>query len=327
MSQTKKRIAVFFTGGTISMRHDPQTNSTMPLLSGEDILDLMPGIRELAELEVIDFGRIPGTHMSLLLMMELAFQIRQTLAGDQIDGVVVTHGTDTLEETAYLVDLVIASEKPVVFVGAMYSSSDLEWDGPSNLSAAICVAASDASSGLGTLVVMNGQVLAASEATKAHTDSLDAFESPNHGALGTVNDLRVTIKRRTQPHLHLNPAEAVEPVWLVKVTIGCDSTLIDACVEHGAKGIVIEALGSGNVPPGCIPGITRAINSNIPVVAVSRCFRGRVEGRYDYPGGGAQLRQLGVIFAEFLSGQKARIKLSLALGAAKSLRDIQEIFA
>jgi L-asparaginase len=322
----KRRIAVYFTGGTISMRHDPQTNSTVPMLSGEDILNFMPGIRELADVQVIDFGCIPGTHMTLPLMMELAGQIRKTLAGNQIDGVVVTHGTDTLEETAYLVDLVVASEKPVVFVGAMYSSSELEWDGHSNLSAAICVAAAPAASGLGTLVVMNGQVLAASEATKAHTESLEAFESPNHGALGTVNDLQVTVRRRPPPHLHLAPAAAVEPVWLVKVAIGYDSTLINACVDHGAKGIVIEALGCGNVPPECVPGVKRAINSNIPVVMASRCFRGRVAGRYNYVGGGAHLRELGVMFAEFLSGQKARIKLSLALGVAKSPGDIREIF-
>lgn len=322
----KRRIAVYFTGGTISMRLDPQIRSTRPLLSGKDLLDLMPGIRDLAEIEIIDFGCIPGTHMTLPLMMELAGQIRRTLAGDHIDGVVVTHGTDTLEETAYLVDLVVSSEKPVVFVGAMYSSSEPDWDGDSNLNAALRVAAAPASRGLGVLVVMHGEVFAASEATKAHTESLAAFESPDFGLLGTVDDGHVTIRRRPQPHLHLAPAVAVEPVWLVKVTIGCDSTLIDACVEHGAQGIVLEALGSGNVPPDCVPGITRAINSNIPVVMTSRCFRGRVTGRYDYRGGGAQLRELGVMVAEFLSGQKARIKLSLALGVAKSPRELREIF-
>ncbi len=322
----KRRIAVYFTGGTIAMRHDLQTNATVPMLSGEDILNFMPGIRELADVQVIDFGCIPGTHMTLSLMMELADQIRKTLAGNRIDGVVVTHGTDTLEETAYLVDLVVASEKPIVFVGAMHNSSELEWDGPANLSAAICVAAAPAASGLGTLVVMNGQVLAASEATKAHTESLDAFESPNHGALGTVNDLHVTIRRRPRPHLHLASAAAVESVWLIKVAIGYDSTLINACVDHGAKGIVIEALGCGNVPPACVPGIERAISANIPVVVTSRCFRGRVAGRYNYVGGGAHLRELGVMFAGFLSGQKARIKLSLALGVAKSPGDLREIF-
>lgn len=322
----KRRIAVYFTGGTISMRHNPQTLSTQPLLSGQDLLDLMPGIRDLAEIEIIDFGCIPGTHMTLPLMIELASQIRRTLAGNHIDGVVVTHGTDTLEETAYLVNLIVSSEKPIVFVGAMHSSSEPDWDGHSNLNAALRVAAAPASNGLGVLVVMHDEVFAASEVTKAHTESLAAFESPDFGPLGTVDDRHVTILRRPRPHLHLAPAVAVEPVWLVKVTIGCDSTLIDACIEHDAQGIVIEALGSGNVPPHCVPGITRAINSNIPVVMTSRCFRGRVTGRYDYLGGGAQLRELGVMVAEFLSGQKARIKLSLALGVTKSPRELREIF-
>lgn len=322
----KRRIAVFFTGGTISMRHEPQTNSLRPLLNGQDILDLMPGIRALADLAVIDFGCIPGTHMTLPLMLKLAGQIRQSLAQQQIDGVVVTHGTDTLEETAYLVDLVVDSEKPVVFVGAMYSNSEPLWDGHTNLSAAIRVAAAPVSRGMGTLVVMNGQILAASDATKAQTESREAFESPNYGPLGTVDDSDVTFQRRPPPQIHFAQTKPVEPVWLVNVTIGCDSTLINACVERGARGIVIEALGSGNVPPDCVSGIARAINSKIPVVMVSRCFRGRVTGHYDYPGGGAQLRRLGVLIAEFLSGQKARIKLSLALGVAKSTRDLQEIF-
>lgn len=308
------------------MRLDPQTNSTAPLLSGEDILNLMPEISGLAEIEVIDFGCIPGTHMTLPLMMELAGQIRQTLLRNQIDGVVVTHGTDTLEETAYLVDLVVASEKPIVFVGAMYSSSESDWDGPSNLKDAICVAAATQAKGLGTLVVMNGQALAAREATKSHTESREAFESPNHGPLGTISDSHLTIGRRPQPHFHLTPAAAVEPVWLIEIGVGYDSALIDACLAQGAKGIVIEALGCGNVPPACVPGITRAIERNIPVVVTSRCFRGRISARYDYAGGGAHLRQLGVLFAEFLNGQKARIKLSLALGVAQSQSEMREIF-
>lgn len=308
------------------MRHEPRTNSIRPLLSGNDILDLMPGIRWLAEIEVIDFGCIPGTHMTFPLMLELAGRIRRTLSENQIDGVVVTHGTDTLEETAYLVDLVVDSDKPVVFAGAMYSSSEPEWDGHLNLGAAIRVAAAPAARGLGTLVVMHGQVLAASDATKAHTESVEAFESPNYGPLGTVNDSEVTILRRPPAHLHFDTTVAVEPVWLVKMTIACDATLINACVEHGARGIVIEALGSGNVTPDCVSGIARAINSKIPVVMVSRCFRGRAAGRYDYQGGGAQLRRLGVMVAEFLSGQKARIKLSLALSVARSTRELQEIF-
>jgi L-asparaginase len=322
----KRRVAIYFTGGTISMRRDPETRSTAPTLSGEDLLDFIPGVREAADVEAVDFGRIPGTHMTLPLMMELAARVRATLAESRVDGVVVTHGTDTLEETAYLVDLVVESDKPVVFVGAMYSSSEPGWDGASNLTDAARVASSVEARGLGTLVVMGGQVLAAGEATKADAESLEAFESPHDGPLGSVDGSRVDIRRRPQRRSHIDAAAAVEPVWLIKTAVGYDSTLIDACVEKGARGIGIEALGCGNVPPGCVPGIERALGSNVPVAMASRCFRGRVDGRYDYVGGGAQLRELGVMSAGSLNGQKARIKLSLALGAAKDPRHLLELF-
>jgi L-asparaginase len=322
----KKRIAVYFTGGTIAMTGDPSANPVTPMLSGEELLKSVPVIRELSDVHVIDFGCIPGTHMSLPLMMRLAGEIRETLADDKIDGVVVTHGTDTLEETAYLVDLVVASQKPIAFVGAMNSRYTDDWDGYANLAAAICVAASPVARGLGTVAVMNGKVFAAREVTKAHTISLDAFESPDQGPLGTVKDLQVEIQRRPTPQSHIAGSSPVEPVWLIKVAVGYDSTLINSCIDQGAKGIVIEGLGCGNISPGCVPGIETAIAAGIPVVMTSRCFRGPVVGRYTYVGGGAHLRQLGVIFADTLSAQKARIKLSLALGAAKSQAEIRQIF-
>ncbi len=322
----KKRIAIYLTGGTISFRRNPQTGTTSPTLSGEDILKFVPGIRDELYIYVIDFARIPGTHMTLRLMMELARQIRSTLADEQFGGIVVTHGTDTLEETAYLVDLFVANEKPIVFVGAMRSSSELDWDGDTNLTAAIRVASTQQARGLGTLVVMNHEILAARDATKLHSDSLNAFGSSNDDALGTVNDSSVTIRRRPSPSVHLNPSEVVEPVQIIKVAVGCDSSLIDACIDSGAKGIVIEALGCGNVPPQCVSGIKRAINSNLPVVITSRCFRGGVAGRYDYVGGSAYLRALGVIGGGVLNSQKARIKLSLALGVSEKISDIREIF-
>lgn len=308
------------------MRRDPLTRSTAPELSGHDLLRFAPGVRDAAEVEVFDFGCIPGTHMTLPLMLELSARLRETLADERMDGVVVTHGTDTLEETAYLVDLVTDSEKPVVFVGAMYSSSEAGWDGATNLTDAVRVAASPEARGMGTLVVMGGQVLAACEATKASTVSPEAFESPHLGSLGSVEDARVTIGRGPRSRTRINTAVAVEPVRLVKAVVGDDSALIDACVEKGARGIVVEALGCGNVPPAFVPGIERALGADIPVALASRCFRGRVEGRYDYAGGGMRLRELGVMSANYLNGQKARVRLSLALGAAKSPREVREIF-
>jgi L-asparaginase len=322
----KKRLAIYFTGGTISMKYDPEIGAAMPALSGQEILDAVPGAGEVADVEVIDFGRYPGPHMTPRLMMDLSLQVRETISRPDIDGVVITHGTDTLEETAYLLDLTLASEKPVAVVGAMRNSSEPGWDGPSNLLSAMRVAASDSARGLGVVVVMNETVLAAGEATKTHTESFDAFQSQEFGPLGVVDKGEVIITRAPRERDHLNTTEIVEPVWFIKMGAGFDSFLIDACIEARAKGLVIEALGRGNVPPESVPGITRAISDDIPVVLVSRCLRGRVYESYGYEGGGKHLRNLGVIFADYLSGQKARIKLCLGLSLTNKPSEIRALF-
>ena len=307
------------------MKYDPEIGAAVPALSGREILDEVRGAGEVADVEVIDFGRFPGPHMTPRLMMGLSTKVRETLSRPDIDGVVVTHGTDTLEETAYLLDLTIDSEKPITFVGAMRICSEPGWDGPSNLMSAMRVAASDSARGLGVLVVMNETVIAAGEATKTHTESFDAFQS-EFGPLGVVDKGEVIIRRSALHRTYLNAREMVGPVSLIKMAAGCDSSLINACIESGARGLVIEALGRGNVPPETVQGIARAISAGIPVVLVSRCLRGRVYESYGYAGGGKQLRNLGVIFADFLNGQKARIKLSLALSYTSSLAEIRALF-
>jgi L-asparaginase len=322
----KKRLAIYFTGGTISMKYDPEIGAAVPALSGREILSAVPGATDVAEVEVVDFGRFPGPHMTPRLMMDLSIQVRDALSRPDIDGVVVTHGTDTLEETACLLDLTIACDKPVAFVGAMRNSSETGWDGPSNLLSAMRVAASDRARGLGVLVVMNETVLAASEATKTHTESFDSFQSAEFGPLGVVDKGEVIIRRAPTNRSHLNATTIAEPVWLIKMAGGFDSTMIDACIEAGAKGLVIEALGRGNVPPETAPGIQRAVSAGIPVVLVSRCLRGRVYESYGYAGGGKQLRNMGVIFADFMNGQKARIKLALALSVTADMRELRALF-
>ena len=322
----KKRIAIYFTGGTISLKHDAAIGAAVPALSGREILDNVPGTHEIADLEVIDFGRFPGPHMNLRLMMDLSTRVRATVAREEISGIVITHGTDTLEETAYLLDLTVETDKPIVFVGAMRNSSEVGWDGPLTLLSAMRVAASDDARGAGVMVVMNETILAAGEVTKTHTESFDAFQNPNFGPLGVVDKGEVIIRRAPARRDHIRTVEIAEPVWLIKMAAGFDSTLIDACVDAGAKGLVIEALGRGNVPPDSVKGIERAVSQGLPVVLVSRCLRGRIYESYGYEGGGKHLRNLGVIFADFLNGQKARIKLALALAVTKDPAEIRMLF-
>ncbi|PYP88298.1 MAG: L-asparaginase [Blastocatellia bacterium AA13] len=322
----KKKLAIYFTGGTISMKYDPEVGAAVPALSGHEIIRNVRGLAEEIDYEIIDFGRFPGPHMTPRRMMELSAQVKATIARDEIAGVVVTHGTDTLEETAYLFDLTISSDKPVVFTGAMRNSSELGYDGPSNILSAARTAASEMARGLGTMVVLNEVILSAAEATKTHTESFDSFQSPEFGPLGVIDKGAVIIRRPRTARFQI-PAEAVaEPVFLLKLASGVDRVLIDSCIEAGAKGIVLEALGRGNVPPEIVPGIARALELEIPVVLTSRCLGGRVYQSYGYEGGGKRLLDMGVIFADFLSGQKARIKVMLALGLAGSTDLLRRIF-
>jgi L-asparaginase len=322
----RKRVAIFFTGGTISMKYDPQIGGAVPILSGKDIVASVPGLSAVADYDIIDFGRYPGPHMTPQRMMELSNRVRQELTRTDIDGVAITHGTDTLEETAYLLDLTVDNQKPIAITGAMRNSSEVGWDGPANLLAAVRVAASAETRGLGTMVVMNDTLLAAADASKTATESFDAFESPDFGPIGVVDKGRILIRRMPLNRGFINTSQIMDRVYLIKITAGSDSTLIEACLAAGARGLVIEAMGRGNVPPGCVTGITNAISSGVPVVVVSRCQRGRVFESYGYPGGGKQLKTLGAISGGFLNGQKAKIKLALALSLTGDTAEIRKLF-
>jgi L-asparaginase len=322
----KPLLAAFFTGGTISMRFDPATGGAVPALSGEEILAQVPGLDEIADFDVIDFGKWPGPHVTPSRMIDLARAAREKLADDDIAGAIVTHGTDTLEETAYMLDLVLNEEKPIVFVGAMRNSSELSWDGPGNLRSAVRVAVDPQASGLGVIVAMNDQLVAAAEATKTHTESTDTFQSRDFGPLGIVDKDRVIITRRLVRRERVATDRIEERVYVIKMVAGADGRFIDFAVSDGARGLVIEGLGRGNVTVAALPAIERAVNAGLPVVITSRCPRGRVLDTYAYEGAGRQLRKMGAILGGMLPSHKARIKLMLELGAGYSVERIRESF-
>src|SRR5215471_10641873 len=242
-------IVLLFTGGTISMRHDPAAGGAVPTLRGKDIIALAPGIDQIAALEIDDWGAYPGPHMTIERMWALRARIAEHLARRDVEGVVVTHGTDSLEESAYLAARSIESEKPVVFTAAMRTSSDLGWDGPGNLGAAVRGASCAESRGRGVMVVMADRVFTALDVTKAHTHMLDAFDSPGLGPLGVIDDGQVIFRRAldsTAPIL--SPPSLATPVDIVYAFAGADARLLDASRAKG-KAIVIAAMGRGNVPP------------------------------------------------------------------------------
>ncbi|MCT4632052.1 MAG: asparaginase [Firmicutes bacterium] len=326
MNLNKPRIAIIFTGGTISMKIDPKIAAAIPALSSNEILSMVTNVDKFADCEIIDFGRLPGPHMTPDKMMDLSNLVKETLRRDDITGIVITHGTDTLEETAYLLDLNIESSKPIIMVAAMRNGSELGYDGPSNLSGAICTAVSPLSKDKGTLIVLNNAVNSARETTKSHTLSLDTFKSMEFGPLGIVDNDEVVYYRNIVKHQHIETDEIERNVHLIKTYAGITPDIINYHIEKGTKGLVIEGMGRGNVPPDFSKALIEAINKGIIVIMVSRCPMGRVLDTYGYEGGGKKLREAGVIFGGNLNGQKALIKLMLTLTVTKDSLEIKKIF-
>ncbi len=320
-------IPILFAGGTIGMRHDAAAGGAVPTLSGSDILRATRGVEDVAELAPEDWGAFPGPHMTSERQWALRGRVAELLERDEVEAIVVAHGTDTLEETAYLMARSIPSRKPVVVTGAMRSGSELGWDGPANLMDSVRVAASADSLGYGTLVVMGGRIISALEATKSDTHAMDAFESPGLGPLGTVDDGRVIFRREagTMP-APLSPLALGVPVDIVMAWAGADARLLDASREV-SRGVVVAAFGRGNIPPAMAEGVERWILGDKPVVIASRAPHGLVGPTYGYPGGGRRLMEMGAILAGSRRPQQARLELLLALGAGLDRAAIAALFA
>jgi L-asparaginase len=323
---TRKHVRVVFTGGTISMRIDPDTGAAVPALTGEEIVSRVHGLRKEARLTLEDYARLPGPHVTPHWMWQLKDHVGRLLADSEVDAVVITHGTDTLEETAFLFDLTLDQAKPVVFCGAMRTVSEPGWDGPANLMSAVRTAVHPESAGRGVLIAVGEEVHAAAEATKWHTQSLSSFRSA-HGPLAVVDRGHIVYHRPPFRRPALGAARLVSEVDLHTMAAGTDDALIRASMARGARGLVLEATGCGNVPPSVLPGLRAALAGRIPVVLVSRCAEGRVSPAYGYEGGGRMLEEMGIVFAQDLPGPKARIKLMVALGLTSDPAEIRRIFA
>jgi len=322
----KPKLAIIFTGGTIAMKADAKWGGVVPALKGRDIIRQVPGLSNLCSLVVHDFGQYPGPHMTPELMLELSLLARRYLARPEIAGAIVTHGTDTLEETAYLLDLTISSAKPVVVVGAMKDCTELGWDGPANLLGAVRTAISRDARDKGVLVFLNDRINSASEVTKTNTESFETFASPELGPLGWVDQDRVVFYRQPLFREYYRCRKVEPRVDLFKMAVGMDDRFLRYAVDDGSRGLVIEGMGRGNVPPAVVPGIRYAMEKGLPVVLCSRCIGGRVLDTYAYEGGGRRLRELGVILGGHLPGQKARIKLMVLLGMGMDRSRIKHAF-
>ena len=308
------------------MMIDKETGGAIPRYSGSELLEKIPEAEEAANIECYDFGKYPGPHMTPELMFKLANKIQEKIYKKNFSGVIVTHGTDTLEETAYLLDLAVKTEIPIVVIGSMKNSSEPDWDGPRNLMDSISICLNDNFKNLGVLVCLNGEINAASEVTKIFTEEIDSFHSLDFGSLGFVQNGRAVLNRLPRKLEKIATKKINTNVDLLTVYAGMDDKFFKFSAESGTEGIVVEALGVGNVPPPAFDGIKFAVEKKIPVVLVSRCPAGETLDIYSYPGAGKWLHKLGVIFADYLNGQKARIKLMLALGKTKNISELKKIF-
>jgi len=319
------KIVIINTGGTISMAVD-QESGVVKSQVHHPLHQIMPHLKPYGNIEMDDFLSLPSPHMTPEHMLRLALKIENLLQQEEVKGLVITHGTDTLEETAYLLDLVIHSSKPVIVTGAMKSSNELGADGPANLVSSVRVAANQESCDRGVLVVLNEEIHAARYVSKTHANNTATFQSPGYGPVGLLTKKSIHYLSAPLPRMHFPIQQIQSNVPLIKVVSGMKPEWITYLLGSEIDGVVIEAFGAGNVPPLIVPVIQELINLNKPVVLVSRSSRGFVEDLYGYEGGGHQLSQIGVIFAGGMSGPKARLKLMVALETTRELSILEQLF-
>jgi L-asparaginase len=321
------RVALIFTGGTISMTADSTAGGKIPTLDGRAILARAPGIEDLAELEVIDLGRTPASHFTFPKLFEVASEIRRCQADPAIDGVVVVQGTDVIEETAFLWDLVLDGDSPVIVVGAMRAASDPNDDGPENLRNAVRCAAAPELRGAGVNVVLDGTINPADAVTKTHASALDTFQCLDTGPLGRVDASGVRLERARGARRHVATDRAADGVQLLIAHVAMDGSLLDAAASLRPPGIVVEATGAGNTDASLLAAAERAMGQGIAVAFTSRCAAGAASDGYAFPGGGATWVRAGALLAGHLSGPKARIALACGLGAGLAREELAALLA
>ncbi|HEJ7649756.1 TPA: asparaginase [Staphylococcus aureus] len=319
-----KHLLVIHTGGTISMSQDQSnkvvTNDINPISLHQDV------INQYAQIDELNPFNVPSPHMTIQHVKQLKDIILEAVTNKYYDGFVITHGTDTLEETAFLLDLILGIEQPVVITGAMRWSNEIGSDGLYNYISAIRVASDEKARHKGVMVVFNDEIHTARNVTKTHTSNTNTFQSPNHGPLGVLTKDRVQFHHMPYRQQALENVNEKLNVPLVKAYMGMPGDIFSFYSREGIDGMVIEALGQGNMPPSALEGIQQLVSLNIPIVLVSRSFNGIVSPTYAYDGGGYQLAQQGFIFSNGLNGPKARLKLLVALSNNLDKAEIKSYF-
>jgi L-asparaginase len=323
------RVHILATGGTIAGRGATDTSSAYRPGSVmiEQLIDSVPGLGALAEVTGEQFAQISSQDMNELLWRGLANRINELFEGDAADGVVVTHGTDTAEETGYFLHLTVTSERPVVLTGSMRPATSLSADGPLNLYNAVSVAADHDARNRGVMLAINDDLHSARDVTKSSTTDVQTFISPGPGLLGTARLGRIRYFRRpvrrhtTQSGFSADGERRMPRVDVLFSHAGMHADLVRASVSLGARGIVVAGVGNGNVPGPVVNSLAEAVKSGVIVVRATRVGSGDVER-------GVELDDddLGFVVADQLSPQKSRILLQLCLTHELDRNAVQDAF-
>lgn len=308
-----KKVVVITTGGTIASSHEADADHTVANVKGEALLSSLHDRPQDVELQIDEFCNIGSFALDLPILFDLARRIEWHLKQEDVDGVVVTHGTDTMEETAFLADLIVDSEKPIVFTGAQRAADVADTDGPRNLGDAIRLAASERAHGLGAVILFEQDLHAARDVTKTHASRVDTFASAEHGKLGEIDGDNVIVFRIPALRKKYHVSRIETHVDLIKLVVGSDDRFLRFAAKDGARAIVLECFGRGNATPPVAEAIKDVVAAGIPVIITSRCSQGRVKPVYGN-GGGRTVELAGGIFAGDLAGPKARILASVLLG-------------
>ncbi len=321
------RVDLVGLGGTISMAGANEAG-VVPTLTAEDLVRSVPGLASVADVRAVQFSMVGGAGLSMDDVLAAAAEVRRRVA-DGAHGVVVTQGTDTIEEVAFGLDLLVGGDAPVVVTGAMRNPTLAGADGPANLLAAVQVAASREARGLGTLVVLNDEIHAARFVQKTHTTSPATFRSRLAGPIGWLaeGDVRIALRPAGRRLVEVPEGAPACPVALLTMALGDDGRLFDALPGLGYRGAVLEALGGGHVPFFAVERVAR-LAAVMPVVLTSRTGCGELLRRtYGFPGSESDLLARGLIHGGALDGPKARILLSLLLTGGATRAEVEAAFA
>lgn len=310
----KKKVSLITTGGTIASKEMSAGLLDSGVLTGDELASLCQLPDEL-EIKIVDVMNLPSMHITFDLMMELREAILNELADDTVSGIVVTHGTDSLEETAYFLDLTISDKRPIVVTGSQRTPHDVGTDVYSNLRNSFYVAVNEVMHDAGVVVVFNERIYSAKYVKKVHASNLQGFESFGYGYLGIIDNDNVSIYQKPVIRDLYTIHGEIPRVDIIKCYTGIDGLFVDASVQSGAKGIVLEGVGRGQVTPFMMDSIRAAIQKGVKIIVTTSAEEGKVFPSYGYKGSANDLKEVGVLLGEDYDSKKARIKLAVLLAA------------